>query len=266
MEVSITANPSAGRRRLARNVAAGLGLCWRASPRSLLVIGGLVVVGAALPPTLLGLSRRLVDLIVRGGASSPELFPVIAGLGVLAAAERGLGAIQSHRQEVFSERVQLEAQRRFLARSSVVDLGHVDLPDWHDRMARASRDVSWRGGQLTYTGIGLAGFVLTLVGMLGLLLSIRPALVGLGLLSVLPEFLLMRRANRRLYRLWFENTPQDRERGYLHDLLTEPRWGGHRGRTPHRARPPRRAGRRGRPVRAALRAPGGRLSMRPWRR
>jgi ABC-type multidrug transport system fused ATPase/permease subunit len=222
--MSTAPNPTAGSGRLARNVAAGMALCWRASPRGLLVIAGLVVAGAILPAVVLSLSRRLVDLIVSGRSGPAQLVPVVAGLGLLAAAERGLGAIQGHRQEIFSERVQLEAQRRFLSRSASVDMGHVDQPDWHDRMARASGDVGWRGGQLTFTGIGLVGSVLTLVGMLGLLLSIRPALVGLGLLSVLPEFVLMRRVDRRVYRFWFENTPQDRERGYLHDLLTGPRW------------------------------------------
>jgi ABC-type multidrug transport system fused ATPase/permease subunit len=221
--VSVPFSP-AGRRRTARNVAAGLALCWRASPGGLLVIAGLVVAGAALPPTLLGLSRRLVDLVVGGHDSPGQLLPVIAALGLLAAAERGLSAVRGHRQDIFSDRVQLEAQLRFLARSSTVDAGHVDQPEWHDRMARAAGDVRWRGSQLTFTGIGLAASLLTLAGMLGLLLSIRPALVALGLLSVLPEFLLMRHVNRRLYRLWSENTPQHRERAYLHDLMTQPRW------------------------------------------
>ena len=55
-------------------------------------------------------------------------------------------------RNLFVRRVQLEAERRLLEQASKVDLGHFDNSDWHDRLARAKRDVSWRPGRPDLVG------------------------------------------------------------------------------------------------------------------
>ena len=46
-----------------------------------------------------------------------------------------------------------------------IDVGHFDNSDWHDRLARAKRDVSWRPGDLTWSVLGLSGNIVTIVLM-----------------------------------------------------------------------------------------------------
>jgi ATP-binding cassette subfamily B protein len=120
-------------------------------------------------------------------------------------------------------RVQLEAERRLLEQASHVDLGHFDNSDWHDRLARAKRDVSWRPGDLTWSVLGLSGNIVTIVLMAGLLASLHWVLVVLALSAALLSLALERRVTAKLYEFFYKETPEEREREYLGDLLVQPR-------------------------------------------
>jgi ATP-binding cassette subfamily B protein len=126
-------------------------------------------------------------------------------------------------RNLFVRRVQLEAERRLLEQASKVDLGHFDNSDWHDRLARAKRDVSWRPGDLTWSVLGLSGNIVTIVLMAGLLASLHYVLVILALAAALLSLALERRVTARLYEFFYKETPEEREREYLGDLLVQPR-------------------------------------------
>src|SRR5215472_15860534 len=204
--------------RVLRNVRQGLRLAWGASPSGLVGVAAFAAVSAAVPTVEVWLSKRFVDGVIaaqRAGAIGASLWVTVGALGLAAALQRALGVLRGNRQQLFSQHIQNAAD---------VDLGHFDSPEWHDRMARAVREVSWRSSELAYSGVGLLASLLTVGGLLGLLLTISPLLVLLALLSVLPVFLIHTRTTRRLLTFWFEATPADRERRYLHDLLTDARW------------------------------------------
>ena len=65
--------------------------------------------------------------------------------------------------------------------ASNADLGHFDNSNWHDRLARAKRDVSWRPGDLTWSALGWSGNLVTIVLMASLLASLHYVLVILAL-------------------------------------------------------------------------------------
>jgi len=179
-----------------------------------------------LPPVMVWLGKHLVDLVV-DGASNPaitgrDLAPTVVALGVTAAVLRALGTIQGHRQTLFSSTVELHAERRLLARVAEVDLGYFDQPEWHDRAARATRDLNWRPYTVASTVVSLAGSLVGVAGMLILLSSLSPLLALLGLLSVVPSAFTQRRINRDIYEFWNERTTEERQRQYLRSLLSEP--------------------------------------------
>ena len=95
------------------------------------------------------------------------------GLWLATGVQRAVGAYMGYGRNLFVRRVQLEAERRLLAQASKVDLGHFDNSDWHDRLARAKRDVSWRPGDLTWSVLGLSGNIVTIVLMAALLASLH---------------------------------------------------------------------------------------------
>jgi len=126
-------------------------------------------------------------------------------------------------RNLFVRRVELEAERRLLAQASKVDIGHFDDSDWHDRLARAKREVSWRPGDLTWSILGLSGNIVTIALMATLLASLHYLLVILALAAAVLSLLLERRMTARMYEFFYKETPEERERQYMGDLLAQPR-------------------------------------------
>src|SRR5512143_659810 len=213
-------------RRVRKNLRQGMGLAWTASPSSLVRYSILGMLSAALPPIAVYLGATLVNRIAEARLRSlqfSDLIPILLGLWLATAVQRAVGAYMGYGRNLFVRRVQLEAERRLLAQASKVDIGHFDNSDWHDRLARAKRDVSWRPGDLTWSVLGLSGNIVTVVLMAGLLASLHWVLVVLALAAAALSLALERRVTSRLYEYFYKETPEEREREYLGDLLVQPR-------------------------------------------
>jgi ATP-binding cassette subfamily B protein len=203
-----------------------MGLAWSASPSSLIRYSVLGMLSAAMPPVAVYLGAALVNRIAEARLHSlqfRDLVPILLGLWLATAVQRAVGAYMGYGRNLFVRRVQLEAERRLLAQASKVDIGHFDNSDWHDRLARAKRDVSWRPGDLTWSVLGLSGNIVTVILMAGLLASLHWVLVVLALAAAGLSLALERRVTSRLYEYFYKETPEEREREYLGDLLVQPR-------------------------------------------
>lgn len=220
-------DPIRGRaRRVRKNLRQGLALAWAASPQSLIRYSVLGMISSAMPPIAVYLGAVLVNRIAEARLHAltwSDLLPIILGLWAATGVQRAIGAYMGYGRNLFVRRVQLEAERRLLEQASKVDLGHFDNSDWHDRLARAKRDVSWRPGDLTWSVLGLSGNVVTIVLMAGLLASLHWVLVVLALAAALLSLALERRVTAKLYEFFYKETPEEREREYLGDLLVQPR-------------------------------------------
>lgn len=227
MTAPATPSTAKGRaQRVHRNLRQGLGLAWAASPPSLIRYSLLGILSAAMPPIAVWLGATLVNRIAVAKAQSlhfADFVPILIGLWLAAAVQRSVGAYMGYGRNLFVRRVQLEAERRLLEQASKVDLGHFDNSNWHDRLARAKRDVSWRPGDLTWSVLGLSGNLVTIILMASLLASLHYLLVVLALVSALLSLLLERQVTARLYEFFYKETPEERERDYLADLLAQPR-------------------------------------------
>jgi ATP-binding cassette, subfamily B, bacterial len=213
-------------RRVRKNLRQGMALAWAASPRSLIRYSVLGMVSAAMPPIAVFLGAALVNRIAEARVHSlrfTDMLPILIGLWMATGVQRAVGAYMGYGRNLFVRRVQLEAERRLLAQASKLDLGHFDNSDWHDRLARAKRDVSWRPGDLTWSVLGLSGNIVTIVLMATLLASLHYVLVVLALAAAVLSLALERRVTSRLYEFFYNETPEEREREYLGDLLVQPR-------------------------------------------
>jgi ATP-binding cassette, subfamily B, bacterial len=212
--------------RVRKNLSQGMALAWAASPSSLIRYSVLGVVSSIMPPISVYLGAKLVNRIAEGRAHAlhfTDMLPIVIGLWTVTGVQRAVGAYMGYGRNLFVRRVQLEAERRLLAQASKLDLGHFDNSDWHDRLARAKRDVSWRPGDLTWSVLGLSGNVVTIVLMASLLASLHYVLVILALAAAVLSLLLERSVTSRLYEFFYKETPEEREREYLGDLLVQPR-------------------------------------------
>src|SRR5690242_3271263 len=203
-----------------------MALAWAASPSSLIQYSVLGMINAAMPPMSVYLGAALVNRIADARLHALQLkdiLPIVIGLWLVTSLQRAIGAYMGYGRNLYVRRVQLEAERRLLEKASKVDIGHFDNSDWHDRLARAKRDVNWRPGDLTWSILGLSGNIVTIILMAGLLASLHWLLVVLALAAAVLSLLLERRVTSRLYEYFYKETPEEREREYLGDLLVQPR-------------------------------------------
>src|SRR4051812_16365028 len=213
-------------RRVRKNLRQGMALAWTASPRSLVRYSLLGIVSATMPPISVYLGAALVNRIAEARLHNlqfSDMLPIVLGLWLVTGVQRAIGAYTGYGRNLFVRRVQLEAERRLLAQASRLDVGHFDNSDWHDRLARAKRDISWRPGDLTWSVLGLSGNLVTIVLMASLLASLHYVLVVLALAGAVLSLILERRVTSRLYEYFYKETPEEREREYIGDLLVQPR-------------------------------------------
>src|SRR5436853_231548 len=212
--------------RVRKNLKQAFALAWAASPRSLIRYSVLGMVSATMPPISVYLGAVLVNRIAEARLHAlqfNDLLPIVIAMWVVTGIQRAVNAYMGYGRNLFVRRVELEAERRLLSHASKLDLGHFDNSDWHDRLARAKRDVSWRPGDLTWSVLGLSGNIVTIVLMAGLLASLHYILVVLALAAALLSLALERRVTAKLYEFFYKETPEEREREYLGDLLVQPR-------------------------------------------
>jgi len=213
-------------KRVRHNLKQGMALAWAASPGALMKFSVLGMINATMAPIAVYLGAKLVNRIAEARAHSlhfTDLLPLVIGLWLTATIQRAIGAYMGYGRNLFIRRVEIEAERRLLERASKVDLGHFDNSDWHDRLARAKRDVSWRPGDLTWSVLGLSGNVVTILLMASLLASLHWLLVVLALAAAAASLALERRVTLKLYEFFYKETPDERERNYLGDLLVQPK-------------------------------------------
>jgi ATP-binding cassette subfamily B protein len=213
-------------RRVRKNLQQAMVLAWTASPRLLVRFTVLGMVNAIMPPISVYLGARLVNVIAGAhehATTFQAILPIIIGLWVTIVVQRALGAYIGYSRNLYVRRVELEAERRLLAKAATIDMGHFDNSDWYDRLSRAKRDVSWRPGDLTWSVLGLSGNIVTIVLMAGLLASLNWLLVVLALAASFLSMAIESRVTAKLYKYYYKETPEERERQYIGDLFVQPR-------------------------------------------
>ena len=212
--------------RIRHNLRHAMTLAWAASPSLLLRYSLLGMFNAVMPPISVYLGAVLVNKIADARIHALKFDSVayiVLGLWITFIVQRAVGAYMGYGRNLYVRRVELEAERRLLEKASKVDLGHFDNSDWHDRLARARRDVNWRPGDLTWSILGLSGNIVSIVLMAGLLARLHFVFVILALGAAFLSLLLESRVTTKLYKYFYKETPEERERQYLGDLLVQPR-------------------------------------------
>jgi len=213
--------------RVRKNLRMGMGLAWSASPRLLVRYTLLSMFNAITPPISVYLGAMLVNKIANArfhATHFQDILPLILGLWITVVVQRSAGAYIGYGRNLFVRRVELEAERQLLAKAAKIDMGNFDNSDWYDRLSRAKRDVNWRPGDLTWSVLGLSGNIVTIVLMAGLLASLHWMLVVLAIAASLLSLIIESRITSKLYKFFYKETPEERERQYLGDMFIQPRF------------------------------------------
>jgi ATP-binding cassette subfamily B protein len=213
-------------KRVSTNLRKGMELAWSASPKSLLTFSILGMINSAMLPASVYLGAMLVNHIAEARNQTIPLVTllwIVIGLWLVVCVQQTITAYMGYGRNLFIRRVELEAERRLLAKASKVDIGNFDNSNWHDRLARAKKDVSWRPGDLTWSVLGLSGNILSIVLMASLLASLHYFLVVLAIGAAILSLVLESGITSKLYEFFYHETPEEREREYIGDLLVQPK-------------------------------------------
>jgi ATP-binding cassette, subfamily B, bacterial len=209
-------------RRLPALVRQAFALVWAAAPTGLTIAGSLqVVAGLCLAAQLLVLRHvlgRVTD--AEGTPDIAELVPGFLLFGALLIVVAAASVAQREQQRTLGEYVQKYTTRRVISISSAVDLIEYDRPAFYDRLQRARVNASIRPLQIATGIIGLIGSGVAVVAVGATLLLIEPVVGVLIVLGGIPAMLLNRLSSRIVHAFSVRQTPNDRRRGYLYQILS----------------------------------------------
>jgi len=209
-------------RRLPGLVREALRLVWEAAPRQLVIAIILQVVAAASLAGQLLVARRVLlragttDGLPDIGALAPELLL----FGLLLVAVAVAGQAQREQQALLGELVAKHTTGYVMEVSTGVELLEYERPDFHDRLQRARVNASYRPTQIANGVIGVLGSGAAVAALGAALLWLEPVVVIVLILGLLPTMWLNRRASRLMHGFEVRQTPLERRRGYLYQVLT----------------------------------------------
>ena len=214
--------------RTAARVGPAVSLLWESSKTRTILTAGLVLVQAAVPLLALYVTKLVVDQVAVA-LDSPDPTTMQTEILVLLGLAAGITLIGAGAQ-IWSSYV-TEIQGRAVTdhvldlihqKSSQLDLAFYEDSRFYDRLHRAQREGPTRPTQALRNLLGAARSSATLVGILGLLISVHWILGVILGLGVLPALVVRVIHADRLDHWQEKRAPLERRASYLQVLLT---WG-----------------------------------------
>ncbi len=210
-------------RRQVRLAAAGLKLVWDSARREFVTVALFALAVGAGGGLQVLLTSQLVGAMVGGGGAGLDRRAVglVTALVAVTAGIRFLTTAQTERERLVGELTARTAQVRIMEVAARTRLEAFERSEFYDRLQRASITAEMRPLQLAS---GLLGGISALTGAAGVaagLLVISPLLGALVLVSGVPLWIAVSRANRALYAFNYRITHTDRARSYVVQLMTE---------------------------------------------
>ncbi|GAB7190154.1 ABC transporter ATP-binding protein [Kineococcus sp. NUM-3379] len=209
-------------RALPSLLAEALLLCWRASPRDVVLTFGVQLLGSALLGAQVLLGREALQAVLApqpGGRLAAAAGPllVLAAVTLVATAS---AAVRAQRMRLLGELVQRSVWSRVLDVTTGVELVSFDDPAFADRLERVSANALSRPLAVAQGLVGVLGGLVGAAGLALSLLVVHPLLVPLLLLAGVPLFLLQRRGGRSEFDFAVAQTPAFRQRDHLRVTMT----------------------------------------------
>jgi ATP-binding cassette, subfamily B, bacterial len=209
-----------------RHVPRALKLVWSAAPDLTITSTALLVVQGLLPVFTVYLTRDLtnglVDLIESGGDPallSAALVPMVLMAAVMLLTTV-LGSFQSYVRSLLAERTQDQMSGLIHAKAIALDLQFYQSPTYYDQLQRASLDAIDRPLALLDSLGSLLQNTITLVAMVGVLLTLAWWIPLALLVGTLPALWVALRSNWQMHRWRLRNTVQQRRLSYFGRILT----------------------------------------------
>lgn len=202
----------------------GLALVWESGRGWTVLQAFVLVLQGALPLVALYLMKRVVDAVaaaVAGGTRDVgeyrALLLLAGGVAVVIAVLRTVASLVS---EVQTARLADRVQGLLHRKSVEVDLQYYESAGYHDTLHRAQNEAAYRPTRIVAELAQAGQGTLTLLGLVGLLLTFHWGLVVALLLAALPGLAIKTRFSARLYQWTLRETSNQRLARYLNTVLT----------------------------------------------
>ncbi len=201
-------------------------LVWQVAPGWTLLNALMILVQGLLPLAALYLLKRVVDSVSAGFSAQAgnalgdaSLWIVLAGgVALLTALARSLGEYAAEAQSL---QVTDSIADIIHAQSIAVDLEYYEDAGYYDTLHRAQKEALYRPTRIVNGLIQVAQNCLSLLGILGLLVSFNGWLAALLVLASLPGALVRLWHSQRLYGFERAQTEKERRAWAYHNILTD---------------------------------------------
>ena len=202
-------------------------LVWSSTPRWSLISLGLVVFQGVLPLASLYLLKLIINAVEANVLSSrPEavFFKEVSWLIAIAALLALLGSFSQTLSRVINEvQAQIVTDRvheMLQAKSTEVDLEYYENSQYYDTLHRAQQDAPFRPTQILLNLVHANQNGISLLAMMGLLLSLHWGIAMILLVAALPGVLLRFQHAHELHRWLNKCSLTERRANYLNWMLT----------------------------------------------
>ncbi len=199
-------------------------LVWKSAPGWTIASLVLLVVQSVLPLASLYLLKLIVEAVTTALSSAQPDFNHILWLIVVMGLVTLMGALAASLSQLVTE-VQAQAVTDYMAsvihaKSVQADLAYYENPNYYDTLHRAQQEAPYRPTQIVNGLVLVAQSSLTLVALIGLLLSLHWVVAAVLLLAAIPGLFVKLRYSQQLYAWQRQRTSSERQSWYMQWLLT----------------------------------------------
>ena len=212
-------------RRLPRLIRQSLTLTWHAGRNQFIIVSAVELLQGLVAAAQVLLTRELI-LAVQGekAVAATKLGSVLLVLGffvIVFTLSRFAGALQIEQSELLQELVTNKTRREMMVVAGQQDLIAFENSSFYDRLQRATQSASFRSMEMVQSLVALMGSTARVVGLIIAVVVLKPVLLVPIAFAYIPLWYATRRNSADTYQFFFGMTPLERQRDYLHTLLTD---------------------------------------------
>ena len=203
-----------------------LRLVWQSSPSWTIARLVLVVFQGLLPLVMIYLAKLIIDTVTLNlqSANPSQVFEQVLPLIILAGVATILNSLSQSLTELVntahSQKVTDYMQNIIHAKSVAADLEYYENAKYHDALQRAQQEAPYRPPQILNRLAQAGQNAISLVAMVGLLISLHWGIIGILLVATLPSVLVRTKFSKIMYNWQRRRTQLERQSMYLGWMLT----------------------------------------------
>lgn len=203
-----------------------LQLVWQSGPSWMIARIVILVIQSTLPLVSLYLTKLLIDTVSTSLITADKT--AVFHQGIILIAMAGAVTIATSLCNSLSEVVNTAQSQRLTdymqsilhAKSIEADLEYYENAQYYDALQRAQQEAPYRPNQILNHLVQVGQNGISLVAMIGLLISLHWGIVGVLMVAAIPSVLVRQKYARIMYDWQRKWTPIDRQASYLGWMLT----------------------------------------------